>query len=244
MRNGFTLIELSIVLVILGLLVGGIMAGQNIIRSSELRGVVADFTRISIAVNSFHDQYGQLPGDGDEMFDYFGTDCAATALDCNGNNDGLIGGAINGSVHGEGYMAIRQLALAGLVEGDYRGRVVGGSQAGDETIPSSISNAGFWIWHWGALDYFQTGGNTAGTRFNWIHLGGDATSGGTAWNNTRILLPKEAENIDEKMDDGMPGLGNMIGGSFTTNCSTTNEPTTARYDVARTSENCQLALKL
>ncbi|MFN7611184.1 MAG: type II secretion system protein, partial [bacterium] len=61
-RAGFSLIELAIVLVILGLLVGGIMSGQSLIRAAELRSVTSDLSRYESAVYTFRDKYSDLPG--------------------------------------------------------------------------------------------------------------------------------------------------------------------------------------
>src|SRR5438552_4058186 len=62
-RQAFSLVELSIVLVILGLLVGGILSGQSLIRAAELRSVTTEFSRYLAAVQSFKDKYFALPGD-------------------------------------------------------------------------------------------------------------------------------------------------------------------------------------
>lgn len=63
MKHGFSLVELSIVLVILGLLTGGILAGQSLIRAAELRSVSTEQSRWVTAANSFRDKYFALPGD-------------------------------------------------------------------------------------------------------------------------------------------------------------------------------------
>lgn len=59
----FSLVELSIVLVILGLLVGGVVAGQSLIRAAELRSVSTDYQRFLTATLTFRDKYFALPGD-------------------------------------------------------------------------------------------------------------------------------------------------------------------------------------
>lgn len=56
-KRGFSLVELSIVLVILGLLTGGILAGQSLIRAAELRAVSTEYSRYATAVQSFRDKY-------------------------------------------------------------------------------------------------------------------------------------------------------------------------------------------
>ncbi|MFZ4540565.1 MAG: pilus assembly FimT family protein [Rickettsiales bacterium] len=62
-QRAFSLVELSIVLVILGLLVGGILSGQALIRASELRAVVTEYNRHAVDTKTFRDKYFALPGD-------------------------------------------------------------------------------------------------------------------------------------------------------------------------------------
>jgi prepilin-type N-terminal cleavage/methylation domain-containing protein len=63
MKKGFTLVELSIVLVILGLLAGGVLAGQSLIRAAELRSVTTQLEQYSTAIYAFRDRYFAIPGD-------------------------------------------------------------------------------------------------------------------------------------------------------------------------------------
>jgi prepilin-type N-terminal cleavage/methylation domain-containing protein len=60
-RRGFSLVELSIVLVILGLLTGGILTGQNLIRAAELRSAVTELQRHQASTQSFRDKYFAIP---------------------------------------------------------------------------------------------------------------------------------------------------------------------------------------
>jgi prepilin-type N-terminal cleavage/methylation domain-containing protein len=62
-HSGFTLIELSIVLVIIGLLVGGVLVGQDLIRAAEVRATVSQIEKFNTAANTFKLKYGYLPGD-------------------------------------------------------------------------------------------------------------------------------------------------------------------------------------
>ncbi len=62
-QRGFTLIELSIVLVIIGLIVGGIVAGKDMIRAAELRALLSQKDKFTIAVNTFKIKYNAIPGD-------------------------------------------------------------------------------------------------------------------------------------------------------------------------------------
>src|ERR1700678_1068516 len=61
--SGFTLIELSIVLVIIGLIIGGILTGQDLIKAAEARAQISQIEKYQTAVNAFYNKYGYLPGD-------------------------------------------------------------------------------------------------------------------------------------------------------------------------------------
>src|ERR1700709_989380 len=62
-RRGFTLIELSIVLVIIGLIVGGVLVGRDLINAAQLRAAISQIERYQTAVNTFRAKYGAIPGD-------------------------------------------------------------------------------------------------------------------------------------------------------------------------------------
>ena len=100
-QRGFSLVELSIVLVILGLLVGGVLGGQALIRAAEIRGVLADKDKYIAAVYTFKNKYHALPGDIPNAATLWGLvhanpfNCSTTSTThptatCNGNGDGKI----------------------------------------------------------------------------------------------------------------------------------------------------------
>jgi len=62
-QTGFTLVEIAIVLVIIGLLLGGILKGQEMITQAKIKNIVNDFNGVTAAVNSYQDRYRALPGD-------------------------------------------------------------------------------------------------------------------------------------------------------------------------------------
>lgn len=62
-KHGFTLVELSIILVIIGLIVGGVMVGQDLIKAAAIRSQISQIEQYNTAVNAFKLKYGYLPGD-------------------------------------------------------------------------------------------------------------------------------------------------------------------------------------
>src|ERR1700722_5890685 len=95
--SGFTLIELSIVLVIIGLIVGGILVGQDLIKAAEVRAQLSQIEKYNSAVNTFRAKFNAIPGDmaiaTAKQFGFvLGTYCDRSVLGYRDGN-GLIDGA-------------------------------------------------------------------------------------------------------------------------------------------------------
>src|SRR5216683_6006107 len=89
--QGFTLVEIAIVLVIIGLLLGGILKGQEMITKAKIKNVVADFSGISAAYYGYQDRYRAIPGDDAGAAARWTTPTVATA----GNGNGVVAGTYN-----------------------------------------------------------------------------------------------------------------------------------------------------
>src|SRR6266704_3559315 len=87
---GFTLVEIAIVLVIIGLLLGGILKGQEMITQAKIKNAINDFNGVTVAVTSYQDRYRALPGD-----DPNATARWTTQAPGEGNGDGVILGFYN-----------------------------------------------------------------------------------------------------------------------------------------------------
>jgi prepilin-type N-terminal cleavage/methylation domain-containing protein len=72
-QSGFTLVEIAIVLVIIGLLLGGVLKGQEIITSAKIKSIEKDFNGVSAAIYNYQDRYRSLPGDDKKAKERFGT---------------------------------------------------------------------------------------------------------------------------------------------------------------------------
>ena len=112
MRKGFTLVELSIVLVIIGLLIGGVLKGKAMIEGTKIKRVKSDVDGIVAAVYSYQDKFGALPGDDsvDRSTELHATGCDGTQGGATGN--GLFSNAA------EGACAWQELIGAEFVTGD------------------------------------------------------------------------------------------------------------------------------
>ena len=89
-QAGFTLVEIAIVLVIIGLLLGGILKGQEMISQARITNAINDFNGVTVAITSYQDRYRALPGD-----DANATTRWTTQAPGKGNGDGTIAGAYN-----------------------------------------------------------------------------------------------------------------------------------------------------
>lgn len=105
--RGFTVVELSIVLVIIGLLLGVVLKGQSLIESARQKAVINQSNDLTNAYYAYLNQYGKYPGDDN-------TALTRWATSGNGDNNGRIDAA-------EPYRANQHLALAGLIAGTYNG---------------------------------------------------------------------------------------------------------------------------
>jgi prepilin-type N-terminal cleavage/methylation domain-containing protein len=110
-QSGFTLIEIAIVLVIIGLLLGGILKGQELITQGRIRNVANDFQAMTAGINLYQDRYRSLPGDDAGANGRWSTTTS-------GNGDGQISGAYNTTTStDESRLFWQHLRLAGLVGG-------------------------------------------------------------------------------------------------------------------------------
>jgi prepilin-type N-terminal cleavage/methylation domain-containing protein len=219
-QAGFTLVELAIVLIIVGLLIGGILKGQELIGNARVAATVSQAKAIDAALSTFYEAYDGVPGD---------IAAPATRLQgcigtCNraGDTNGRIGtepGAAQ-AVATENIAAWSQLAAAdmlGSIQIDGGATVVPGVTVPAAEIPGSSFQVGF-----------TAGTLTAATNAAVAAAGGTAREA-VAAAGVASLLPTQAARIDAKLDDGLPNTGSVLGMGAVgaTNCAQGGDTTAA-----------------
>jgi len=136
-QGGFTLVEIAIVLVIIGLLLGGALKGQELIENARINRVKSDLDQISAAVYSYQDRYGALPGDDANADVNVGSTLT-------GNGNGLIAGGWNATSGTESTAVWDHLRRAGFLNGtgEEAVRHAFGSTIGFQNAPHGISGLG------------------------------------------------------------------------------------------------------
>ena len=212
-EHGFTLIELSVVIVIIGLLVGGILVGRDLIVSAQLRSTLGQVDKYVTAVNAFRLKFNALPGDIRQSeatsFGLFASSAAATGQ---GDGNQLIeGGAAAATVPiGETIIFWRHLYEAGYVDGALGVQsnsvlVVGTGVVTNTVTTISQSLPVTKVTPENGFIVYSTNG------YNYFSIMPIATITTAAYTfNTFGLTPINASNIDTKLDDGKPNVGAII----------------------------------
>lgn len=257
-NSGFTLVELSIVLVIISLIVGGIIGGKSLLRSAEIQALTAEVKTYQTALNTFNLQFDAIPGDMRDAFDYWGTNCAGTAGACNGDGDGIITYQAEDDMvlthlrlseimmpnsitaHYQGQLSPYQLAalkvrnLWNEVSQKLQQSIIAPAYAQTPPFVVAESQAMNGAVHWlvGTRDTGEA--NSTGVLGNAIHVGG---MGGRAVDGG-ILTPGEARNLDKKLDDGIRNSGKILGMDSLNAAMGCGQVDT--YFVANTAKECYL----
>lgn len=114
LQSGFTLIEIAIVMVIIGLLLGGVLKGQELIRSGRIKNIANDLRAMATAIHAYQDRYKVLPGDDPKAQQHHG------GTDCNGEcANGMIDAEWNATAGGgdESTLVWQHLRRAGFLKG-------------------------------------------------------------------------------------------------------------------------------
>lgn len=242
-RSGFTLLELMIVIVIFGVLVGGTLAGAQLMRNASLRTVMAELVKYEASVVTFRDQYSAYPGDmrnatnswgsagGDGSNSICQNTASSTEATCNGNGDGKI---LTSAVDlDETARAWQHLKNAELVTGNFVGTVHGLTQADLLTKvfqPSKRAGIGYQFY---TASKPSMGWTNAPETLDILSIRAAGTTAASAPLPIRLgansIASLDLYKIETKLDDGKPGLGRIFA-NYNSSCITGGtDATTANY---------------
>ena len=223
-QKGFTLIEIAIVLVIIGLLLGGVLKGQELINTARVRALNNTVDGITAAWFSFQDRYRAFPGD------YTQASVNLPGAPTDGDGNGLVGQDAAGDAPAERAMVWMHLQSAGYITGGYDDPLATVPNANEYGCPVTVC---------------PDNGFGSGMNLNYGELRQAQTGSDAHELITGRGIPVEViAELDRKVDDGTPDSGAMqlgIGGSgwdaaAATACQAAGN--TALYGLLTPSSNC------
>jgi prepilin-type N-terminal cleavage/methylation domain-containing protein len=225
-NNGFTLVEISIVIVIIGLIIGSILVGRDLIRASVIRSQISQIEQFNTAVNTFKIKYGYLPGDikNADAISYGFQNSAYR--DANGIITGTDPYTPQYQSGGETNLFWVDLGKSGLINGNFIYNTDPNVNATGDNIAKYLPRAKIgpdkYIYVWsGGPNVYSCGGCFGSTNndgknyfaltavpiFQSYNIGGGFTGISGTVNTIAVI---DAYNIDLKMDDGLPNSGSVF----------------------------------
>jgi prepilin-type N-terminal cleavage/methylation domain-containing protein len=250
---GFTLLEMTIVIAIIGLLIGGVLATQSYIRGAEMTTTINEAKYLINAFNQFQQKYGSVPGEMPDAQNYWGSGACPRATGttyytyvCNGDGGGYLYFVPSGTNNDlETFYAFEHMARAGMIAGAYTG--VAGSLGSTDSVPgtnvfaaSYKPGAMFFQWYGNASGYLNGSGYYDGMYGNTLLLAGDVVADGYPTN--ALFTVREASELDNKFDNGKPGTGWMRVRAVNCGDADVTAPTTANYLTTNIGKICVFAL--
>jgi prepilin-type N-terminal cleavage/methylation domain-containing protein len=222
--RGFTLVEIAIVLVVIGFLVGGILVGRDLINAAALRAQISQVDKFTAAVNTFWLKYNCLPGDCADAANW---GFAARGIYAGeGDGNGIIEGIYNdapannsGVYQGAGETGLfwQDLGKAGLISGSFPGPVANVVPVGNVSgsaiatyLPAAAIGGGNYVYVYsGGCDNSGNLYSNGLTYFGILAVTQINGGGGGLLESNPGLSVQQAYNIDIKIDDGLPQSGKV-----------------------------------
>lgn len=211
--RGFTLTEISITVLIISFLAGGILLGRQVIRNASNQGMITDLERYESAYKTFRLKYKRSPGDMPNAFEYFVNTIGCSDVDvntddegCNGDGNGRIG---NQSIlNAENLRAHQHLLAASILSSvDITSRIDITSAVIGQNSPPSLYRK--------QATYFFSSDNL-NDNYNNINSISISAAQNNGW-NAPIVEVLDALSVDTKIDDANPYTGKVIAYNNTDN---------------------------
>lgn len=215
-KKGFSLVEISVVMAIIGLLLGGVLAGQALLNGQRKNALIGKAKELRFAIQQFKLKYGYYAGDFPTATQVWGRADGGSPVTANCANPGTDNSNPNGTCNGDGdgnffgwgeeVRSWQQLRLAGMITGNYNGvdayPPVPGVTA--PTMEGKLNSA--FIPRSGIYDatnwQFYAGDYSGAISYGFDD--GSSVSGGGP-----IISGEDAFGIDRKVDDGLPATGSI-----------------------------------
>jgi prepilin-type N-terminal cleavage/methylation domain-containing protein len=190
-QSGFTLIEIAIVLVIIGLLLGGVLKGQELINSAKVKNLATDFRNIPVFIYGYQDKFKSLPGDDANAQIHLGATANVASTPAGTLANGLINGNWDSNtITDESLIFWQHIRMAGLAPGPI---VVPGSISGDQDPYLPQNSVGGRL----GIESGSLSPPIAGLKGSYIVC-------------SQHILGKFAKQIDTTLDDGVSNTGSVM----------------------------------
>lgn len=240
-QRGFTLVEIAVVLAIIGLLLGGILKGQELIHSSRVRALSEDSSAVRTAYLGFLDRYGRVPGDWSAVAASIGIGAVVnnpTAAILTSNN-GRLDNPAGANAYAEPNAMWEQITKAGFIEAGYPGTNVVPTQNNGLT-PLNVYGGPIIV---GRTNEYLDAAAPPPTRLH-VYVG-------------RFVPVTALRELDVKIDDGLPRSGKLRAtivastiftggpsgwGGMEASCIKTSGGMPPNWDVSADAQDCNAVL--
>jgi prepilin-type N-terminal cleavage/methylation domain-containing protein len=188
-QKGFTLVEIAIVLVIIGLLLGGVLKGQELINSAKVKNFANDFRNIPLFIYGYQDKFKALPGDDSGVATHVTGGTLATTPATSQGNGVIDGNWDSATLTDESVLFWQHVRLAGLASGS---TVV----ANDNTYWPSNADGGRIGIESGSAHFIKNSDDTTFLQGSYVVC-------------SKGILGKFAKQLDTTIDDGNTDSGSM-----------------------------------
>lgn len=251
-NNAFTLVELAIVLIIIGLITGGLVGAQSLIESSKISSTIQQIQKMNTAINAFEHEFDEMPGDMTNAYDYFGSRCGNNTnsyhTGCNGDGDKCIDGSTSqncvaqANVVGDQRKLLLHLSLSEIMPELFR-------LVNQSTETNCSPGVSFETSEFGGI--YQVASETPSKYYMYYYNYASVNHNGLICDfveNDDLFTPKQLKKIDMKLDDGnaisgrITSIWNPEDNSYSSSdCANT---TSGQYNLTNNEKNCGMRAEL